>query len=343
MISGRRHLERAAPDVALARGQVLWRSVTPERPVVLYGAELESPALCLGAYQHGGHALARGALEGGRMLLRRRTGGVALQLGPGTVYLAIGLLGPSSMMACPPGKLLNRNVRGTLTGLRQLKLPAHYFGRDFVSVERRPASYVAWSEAADGRALVELFVAVTKSVVLPASLDAYPERSEPVFRGKAPITLAEAGCTTGGEEVLEALVAGHARCYGLELEDAPPSAQEHGEAEVVLPRLRASEPEDLCWSDPLEEAIGFVGAGAALNDAGRLSALRIAGDLMQHEGCPVALAEALLGTEPTARGIGGALDRIYAERPGLIEGVRSLGSLQQALLDAVAHARERRV
>ncbi|MDH5670903.1 MAG: hypothetical protein OEZ06_02080 [Myxococcales bacterium] len=345
MTAAREHLERATPAQALARGQALWRSVTPERPVSLYAAWLDAEALVLGAYQYAPHALSQQALVAATPLLRRRTGGATVHVGPGVGYLAIGLAEPGALMGCPPGKLLNRNVRGCLSGLRQLKLPAHYFGRDFISVEARPAAYLAWTEAADGRALLEVFVGVDAPFVPEAAQQGYPARQQPMFRGKAPITLAQAGFDGGVEAALRALCDGQARCYGLELQAEAPSALERDEADALATRLadawRDAGPPTLHYGEALEEAIGFVAAGVALDPAGKLAALRLVGDFMQHEACPQQLTDALLGALPDARSLGAALDGVYAAGPGLIEGVRSLGTLQEALLSALEGHRAR--
>src|SRR5690606_8458247 len=50
--------------------------------------------------------------------LRRATGGPAWRLGDGTLYVALALRDASSLIETPPDKILNRNVRGILAGLR---------------------------------------------------------------------------------------------------------------------------------------------------------------------------------------------------------------------------------
>ena len=102
----------------------------------------------------------------------------------------------------------------------------------------------------------------------------------------------------------------------------------------------ASDDHGLCWSLPVEEAIGFLSAGARVDGDGRFRDLALGGDLLQHRACPQQLHAALCGATAGADEIGAALDAVYAARPGLIEGVRSLSSLRTALLDAVQRARE---
>src|SRR5262249_56052748 len=134
----------------------------------------------VGGYQQARNALHAAAFANLALpVVRRHTGGAAVYGGAGVLYLALGLLDASVLMPCPPGKLLNRNVRGFLTGLRALGVAAHYFGRDFVSVAVQPAAYVGWAEYGDGRALLEFFLGHDTTFLPAAHLSAYPERNQP--------------------------------------------------------------------------------------------------------------------------------------------------------------------
>jgi hypothetical protein len=343
MPEGRLFLDgpRHASD-ALARGQALAAGASAERPVVFYGAPLELSAVVLGAYQHAGHALNREALSALALpVLRRRTGGSAVWAGDGLLYVALGLHDASALMGCPPGKILNRNVRGLLAGVRSLGVPAHYFGRDFVSFGTDPGAYVAWDEASDGKVLLEAFVALDTPFTLPVPLPGYPVAREPALRGKTPATLRSAGATQTAGEVLAALTDGYARAFAVAFTPDPPSASELADSSARRDQQTVDVADDgaLCWSAPVEEAIGFISAGARLDGTGRFAEVALGGDLLQHRACPEQLRNELCGSEPDPDRIGAALDRVYAARPGLIEGVRSLGSLRGALLDAAQRAR----
>lgn len=342
MPRARLFLDRSQPGAeALARGQVLGAAVSAERPVALYAAPLELAAVALGAYQHAGHALdpepfAAMALP----VLRRRSGGAAVWAGDGVVYFALGLHDGSALMSCPPGKLLNRNVRGMLAGLRGIGVATHYFGRDFLSFTADPGVYVGWDEAEDGRVLIEAFVALETPFVLPATLGGYPPPNEPPLRGKEPSTLRKVGATQSARDVQQALVDGYARGFELELEDEPPTGAELSAIAATRAALAVDIKDDrgLCWSRPVEEAIGFISAGARRDGSGTIADVALGGDFFQHRACPGQLRGALIGGDADPDRIGLAIDRVYAARPGLIEGVRSLGKLQAALLDALARA-----
>jgi hypothetical protein len=77
-----------------------------------------------------------------------------------------------------------------------------------------------------------------------------------------------------------------------------------------------------------------VSAGVALAQDGSLQAVRLRGDFFMHGSAASAIEERLVGAEPTADAFAHALDEVLAARVGLIEGVRSLRSLQAALLEA---------
>ncbi|HEX2675264.1 MAG TPA: hypothetical protein VHM19_01460 [Polyangiales bacterium] len=336
MSTGRLQIEEnVAPAEALARGVALWAATSAAEPVALYGASLRSENLVLGAYQRASDALTAAARARGPVL-RRRTGGVTVRAGDGVLYLALGLHERSVLMTCPKLRILNRNVRGTLAGLRTAGLATHYFGRDFVSVDAQPAAFLGWDADEQGRVLVELFVAERASYGLNPEDVAYPPRQNDALRGKAIRTLEQAGARVRGAELVQAIAGGYAAAFGVQWQPA------------ALPLTAAdashvpSEPDDarLTWSAPREEAIGFVSAGVALDGSGKLSSVRLAGDFFQDRGCAPALERMLGGVEPTAVLIGRAIDGLYAHSAHELEGVRDLNVLREVILDAVALAKQ---
>ena len=331
---------------ALARGRTLAATADDACPVVVYGAPLELSAVVLGAFQHAPHALAAEALATLALpVLRRATGGSATWAGEGMLYLALGLRDRSALMACPPAKLLNRNVRGLLVGARSLGVPTHYFGRDFLSFGVDPGVYVAWAESEpEGRVLLEAFVAVDTPFALPSALVGYPTPSEPALRGKTATSLRAAGLgSMPAGTVLQKLAEGYARAHGVAFEPCALGAAELSAATALRGTLAVDPAADggLSWSAPREEAIGFVSAGARLDARGAVAELSLGGDFMQRGGRHQALAAALVGQLPDAPRVGAALDAVYAREPGAIEGVRSLHTLRDAILDACERAQSR--
>jgi len=327
---------------AFGRAQVLAGTLDAEVPASLYAAPLVGDAFALGAHQHAPHALRDQAFARGDVL-RRATGGATVFAGEGIGYAALCLRDASALVPCPAGKLLNRYVRGLLGGLRTLSVPAYYFGRDFVSANADPCAYLAWSQEQDGRFWLETFVAIRESFALPLELCAYPTPIEPRFRGK-PLTTLEAvlGKPLQAQAVLEAIVQGYLRMGDAAREEhafAPSEllhAEELGRACSVQPLTHRTEV--LTWSEPHEEAIGFVSAGVALDAQGAVRAVELAGDLLQSKRALCELRAALVGASPDAATVGAALDRAYGA-PGMLEGLRSLKTLQAALLEASERTR----
>ena len=75
-----------------------------------------------------------------------------------------------------------------------------------------------------------------------------------------------------------------------------------------------------------------------LDSAGAIAAVRVGGDFYQRQSAGPELARRLVGERPTPESVGRALDAVYAAEPGMIEGVRSLNTLRNALLDAAERA-----
>lgn len=325
-------LDGSRPAVeAFARARAVWEGVAEGRPAALYVAELTGDGVALGAWQLAGQALSTGVPAG---VARRWTGGVAARACAGVTYAALCLRDASVLMACPPGRILNRNVRGTLTALRALKLPAHYFGRDFVSVDGRPGALLGWDEAEDGRVMVELLLSVDASHVPPSEWSGYPARQEDPFRGKLPTTLREAGCDADACAIADALARGHAVAYRCDVvEEAVADAEVRGTASCDVGPL-----EGLAWSSPREEAIGFVTAGVALDAGGCFERVALGGDLLLRRREARALCGELQGAKPEVDAVGAVLDRLFARATGALEGVRSLRTLQAAVMEAADRA-----
>ena len=338
MPQGRLILEQAVePSRALAVGAALCDVVGPELPVVLYGAVLQGEARVLGRFQRASQVLPQDALAQGNVL-RRTSGGSAVDAGDGISYVALALADRSALMSCPAQRLLNRNVRGALQGLRLAGVPANYFGRDFVSFEARPAVYVAWDADESGRVLLEFFINETRSCWPPASELAYPPRTDDVLRGREPTTLQEAGAHAVGLGALETFAQGYAKGFATEWQRASPDSLQ---VTVAAPLSPQDELPDIAlgWSYPLEEAIGFVSAGVALDEGGKFSAVRLCGDFFAHRSCASALERQLLGVTPTQETVGRAVDGAYATSGYDVEGIRSMRTIQEAILQAVAVAR----
>ena len=317
-----------AVDQALARAASLAEQVSSERPVALYAATLTGDALCLGRYQNERQVL--GEQEASRPWLRRSSGGAAIRAGTGIAYVALALHERSSLLQCPPGRLLNRNVRGVLTGMRGAGLSVNYFGRDFLSLGAEPVSYVAWDLREPGQALLEFFLACSSAWFVPEAEQAYPIRKEPALRGRAPTTIAQVRPELDASALFRAIADGHARGFDVSWAEAVAAAQSADDRAAMHARVA----DGLTWSSPYEEAIGFVSAGVALDSAGKFVSVRIAGDFFAHRACATSLEKQLCGASPHAQRVGEAVDAAFARSGYDVEGIRSLSVIRDAILEA---------
>ena len=202
--------------------------------------------LVLGAFQRSG--------DEPRATLRRPTGGGAMRIGPGTLWLQLAL----TLEGLTADKLVNRHVRPLLKALTKVtNKPVSWFGRDWISMAHHPVGFVGFAhEAASGTGMLEAVVAVDE----PFAAD--PKRAS--FLGKVPALL-------GVDR--DAVLAAVQEAYGLKSSGAP-------SAKVVV-----SEPP---WSATVDEAIGPVAAGR--DGHGRL---RVGGEFMASSDAVAKLESAL--------------------------------------------------
>ncbi|AKF09976.1 hypothetical protein [Sandaracinus amylolyticus] len=281
---------------ALARGA----GTTQAGGVSLYGAIASDDALVLGRWQRGSGP-------------RRATGGPSARMGLGVLYLALGLPHPAALMECPPDRILNRNVRGFLGGLTTLAgEPVLYFGREWLSRGKTPIALIAWHRDHDGHVLIEAFVSIGAPFAPPRD-----------YRGHTPGSIAPREL----DAMVEAIASGHAtrfpgttvtRASALPTALPPPSARDDVSA----------------WSAPAPVPIGIGEAGATLDDEGRFARVRFAGDFFADERAIEALETDLVGVAPDEHAIGRTIDHVLGPGRGVIEGVTSLRTLRDALLDA---------
>ncbi|MBX3229868.1 MAG: hypothetical protein KIT84_05995 [Labilithrix sp.] len=253
----------------------------------------------VGAWFPGDDATVLGAFERAEApSLRRGSGGHTVVVGPGTLWVQLVL----ERSEHPADKLVNRHVRPLLRALtRATSVPAHWFGRDWISMGKRPIGFVGFAhEAASGRCLLEAVVAVSAPFV------AAPRAS---FMGKAPATLEE---LAGGAIDRAALVARVVEAYA-------PTASPREDWPTAGAAVTAEPP----WGATRDEAIGIVAAG---RDAG--GRMRVGGELMASRDAVAMLEDSL------ARGddVDGAVDAAFTT--GVVFGVRSLASIRDAIVRA---------
>jgi hypothetical protein len=281
------HVSRTSLDRPLAAG------------AELLVAEVRGAATVRGAFQRGGG-------------VRRGSGGPEVLADTGTVWVALALARSGELTPCPAARLVNRYVRPLLRAIGKLGAPAHYFGRDWVSVQHRPAAFVGFAhDASSGRALFEAIVAVSAP---------FAPSPRPSFLGKEPGTLAGLlGRPVEASRLVDVIVESYADAYGLEALDATP---------VLDPRAHEVNAADPPWAACRDEAIGPVCAGPDRNGV-----LRVGGDLMASRDAIAAL-EARLAALPSPAdrdAIARAVDATFTAPGVVLDGVRSLQSIAEVI------------
>jgi hypothetical protein len=292
---------RAALDTPLADEAELWIG----RP--------DEDAVALGAFQRAG---SRAPL--GPVLVQRGSGGPGVRMGAGTLWLALLLPRVDALVACDESRLVNRYVRPLLRALTRCGAQAHFFGRDWVSVERRPAGWVGFAhDRGSGRAVIEAFVARETPFDVGARAS---------YLGKEPGTLASiVGARVEEARLAEAIVTAYADAYGRTAVDrgglptravTPSPSAAGGEGSIDPP-----------WAATVEEVIGQLGAGP--DAAGRF---RVGGELLVSRDALGALEAALGGV--TDEEVGALVDATL-EAPGVaLDGVKSLASVRDVIVAA---------
>lgn len=201
--------ERSLDD-ALAIGPALLAAVSAGTAgeARIAASLIAGPAVVLGAAQRAGSVVDLGACaSAGVRVVRRATTGTAVYIGQHGLLWALALPHVAALVPDATARtLLNRNVRGLLRGFREAGALAHYFGREWISVNKRPAAVIGFDVTEGGAVLIEVLAGVEESVALPDALAAPEERAVDRWLGKRPAALRE---VLGGDApAIAATVAG---------------------------------------------------------------------------------------------------------------------------------------
>jgi hypothetical protein len=318
--------ERSADDIAAHSRAALDRPLS--QPGELWIAVASDEALVLGAFQRD-----VGFAPGPR--LRRGSGGPEVRLGPGTIHLALALAHPGALVPCDEKRIVNRAVRPLLRALTRMGALAHFFGRDWVSVQHRPTAWVGFAhDSGTRRTVFEAFIAVRAP---------FHATERPSFLGKTPGTLEEiVGKPIEPQRLVDAIVDAYVASWAVAPVALAADRQHAGDLRpIVLPPpdrqhaddLRPAAPDrqpadDLPWAATVEEAIGTIGAGV---DA--TGTFRVGGDLLVSRDALARLEAAAPHTPEDA--LGALVDETLAAPGVALDGVRSLTHVR----DVIARAR----
>jgi hypothetical protein len=295
---------RSALDRRLVCDAELWLAVATDEARI-WGAfqRVAEP------HPHAGSATEVGpALPG----LRRGSGGPEVLVGPGTVHVALALANPASLVASDEKRIVNRCVRPLLRALTATGSPAAFFGRDWISISKLPGAWVGFGhDAATRRTLFEAFVAVASPFALPGRGS---------FRGKIPGSLQSiAGRALDPARIARAVADAYAEGNDVVTLEPTPTDPNIGSATEL-----SSDPP---WAATCEEAIGVVGAGPDARGV-----FRVGGDLLASRDA-LARLESRTALLPEGE-IGAAVDEILLAPGVALDGIRTLGSLRDVIVQA---------
>lgn len=295
------HLRHAALDW---RAAAAWSRGQLDAPLAhrarLTTAPLEGSGCVYGSFQR------RSDAPAGLDAEQRGSGGDAVIVGHGALWVLLELAAPSALTDADAPRLLNRYLRPVLRALTRVTgRPARYFGRDLVDIGGRAVAFAAYAhDRRSGRASVELFVSHARSAL---------REGHASLAGKPRATLAELGCTVDAGAVGDAIAEAFATSYDLALapEPAPPS-----------PPPFVGESDEGPWTVTVESAIGRLGA----------SPRRVGGAFMAARDAVEGLA-AELADLPDGADLPTSVVRHLGPRSAALFGVRGAADLA-ALLEA---------
>ncbi|WP_394825327.1 hypothetical protein [Pendulispora albinea] len=316
-------------EVALVLGAFQRRVAQDE---VVQG-EVARSAGAHGAGAHGEEAHAGGAESDARRYVRRVSGGPLVEVGPGTVHVLLGLAHPAAFVAADASRLVNRYVRPLLAALTKLGQKANFFGRDWISVAKRPVAWVGFAhDAGSGRAVLEAFIAVAT----PFATGDRTARAS--FLGKAPATLEEVlGRAVDLDALIETIARAYVDAYACTRADLAPWASSgsdgpYGSSEPDEPAPEVAT--DPPWAATAETIIGTVAAGP---DARGI--FRVGGDFLASRDAVVRL-ERELAELPEGAGADGIhrvhelVEAAFTAPDVALEGVRSPASIADVIVRA---------
>jgi lipoate-protein ligase A len=321
-----RSTDRALLAAAVARGRGTLRISRLAGDVVALGRWHLAPAGGPGVELH-----------------RRLSGGRAAATGAGFVNLTLALPHRSALVSddpltLAPDQVLNRAVRGLLGALEAAGLAAVYPGRDLVTVAGRPVAVLGLEVDATGATLIEAVLALERDQsVLPRWLD----HADPDGRVAAAMTLPDdvtsvaraLGRTPAFDEVVQWIRSGFASRLGAELVPEPPPACDADDGTFVTWRRPRAE---LARRARAATMLGVLDVHCALDAAGRLRDVMIAGDLLAPSSTLPRLEAALRGCPPVVDRVAAIVDEVVRPPRDFILGVHPLAIIADTIVRAAA-------
>lgn len=291
------HAREAPVAEAIALSARLLSLAEKHRAIFSAALTTRGPAVLLGQRQRSSTTLDLDACRARSVTVTRRfTTGTHVFIGPsGAALFALALPSIDALIDdTRPATVLNRNVRGWLAALTRARAIAHYFGRDWLSVAKRPCGSLALRCTRSGAVVIELWLGAKESTALPHELASERERTVDRWLQKQPASYFECtGLDPMDPKFCDEVQRRTLDRYGIGSTIEP--------AVITEPLALEDDPLDeqaLRWIEPEPCAIGWI--DAALTEQ---HTVWIGGDVLLSDAAVAALCDALASHEQRAERI----------------------------------------
>jgi len=314
-------------------------------PVLMtYG--LAGRLVSLGRY----HFYAGPETHQGVSVYRRLSGGRIAGAGQGWLGCALILpsrdsLLPQDAFGLKPEQVINRYARGVLAGLRNIGVDCFYPGRDAVTVERREIATCSFETDSSGALLFEIIIAINRGldalVYDLELLDPEGTLTCPMYTAETVTTLArELGRDVPSDKAAAAIEAGY-ETFLDQVRRRELTGDERSQAEYRGAGLAASGWLTARKRDPSltlfgreRIQLGFAEAHLALDAAGKIERMMMAGDLIANSGGLAEFERELSGKRLDLMSVSAAVAKIYADGANYILGMGDLTNLSRLIMKA---------
>ncbi len=276
-------------------------------------------------------------------VLRRVTGGSLVVAGPGTVHFGLVFPYDQGPLEANVRQILQKYGVVVTSFVAAAAGRARYYGRELVSVDEVPVALCSFELDEHGVATIEGLVGVAESIWPDPELrgpDRTKRRDERVrpLSAEVPDLTVDQVLDTGPEAVAKAL--------GLESRPRDFLPLELERIRLLERRVGVSESEEDLgptfgkrWrSQPVAEVIGYVEAIVGVAQGRFLTDVRIFGDFLADSPGIRALEERLRMCPVERRQVAVTIDEVLGAPNHVILGIRRLGSILEAILDAAGKA-----
>jgi len=314
-------------------------------PVLLtYG--LAGKTVSLGRY----HLYSGPDSHQGINVYRRLTGGRITGAGDGWLGCVLILpsrdaLAPQKIPGLKPEQVMNRYVRGVLTGLRNIGVDGFYPGRDAVTAGRRDLAICSFETDSSGALLFETVIAVERGLETLAYdldlLDSNGILTSPMYSAETVTALArELGHNLPAEQLARTIEAGYETLMTqvtrrqLTAEERS-QAKSRGNALAARGWLTDRRPDPSLTLVGRERIqLGFAEAHLAVDAAGIIERIKMAGDLIANSGGLAEFERELIGKRLDLVSVSAAVAKIYANGANYILGAGDLTNISRIIMKA---------